>query len=61
MSADNYILIRKEGKKYIGYHQFASDDEEQYDSPMFKATSLKKAIQLAQQLYTEYGYRFSNL
>lgn len=61
MSADDYIAIRKEGEKYIGYHQSASADEEQYDYPMFKATSLKEAIILAQAEWTEYGYRFVNL
>ena len=61
MSADNYITIRKEGKMWVGYDQSASAEEESYDYPVFKATSLKKAIILAQAEYTEYGYRVSGL
>ena len=61
MSADNYITIRKEGRKWVGYHQSASTDEEQYNRPMFIATSLKKAIIAAQEEWTEYGYRIIGL
>lgn len=56
MSSDNFIVIRKEGRKWVGYHQFASADEQQYDRPLFQTTSLKKAIIRAQEEETEYGY-----
>ena len=61
MSADNFIIIRQEGKKWVGYHQFASADDEQYDRPMFTETSLRKAIKRAQEEPTEYGYEVKGL
>ena len=61
MSADNYISIRKENDKYVGYHQFASADEPQYDDPMFIAGSVEDAIIKAQAEYTEYGFFFEGL
>lgn len=61
MSADNYILIRKEGNNYVGYHQSASADEVQYDRPMFITDNIVKAIKMAQAEYTEYGYCFIGL
>lgn len=57
MSADNYIAIRKEGRKYRGYTQFASCDEERFDgSPIIEDTTLRGIIKKAQAEYTEYGY-----
>ncbi|GAG87924.1 unnamed protein product [marine sediment metagenome] len=61
MSADNFIAIRKEGRKYVGYDQSIYADEQCYDYPVFKATSIKEAIRLAQAEHTEYGYVFVNL
>jgi len=63
MSADNYLLIRKEGDVFVGYHQFVSSDEPNYDHRWFTADSLVEAILTAQlaEMWTEYGYRFVGL
>ena len=61
MSADNYISIRKEGRVFVGYMQCASADKEQYERPMFKADTVERAVRLAQEEYTEYGYHFVDL
>lgn len=63
MSADNYIVIRKEGRRYKGYMQFASDHKEDFTTPSFVTTSLKKAIKIAQTEYAvcEYGYRVDEI
>ena len=65
MSADNYISIRtekEEGKEvWVGYHQFASDDEPQYKRPLFSASTIEEAIRLAQAEETEYGYCFIDI
>jgi hypothetical protein len=72
MSADNYMSIRKEGDKWVGYHQSASADEEQYHRPCFSVDSLEEAIHMCQSGkwagdddwfggYLEYGYRVVGL
>lgn len=61
MSADNFIAIRKEGRKYMGYDQSASAERMCYDHAIFKTTSIKAAIRLAQAKAAEYGYVFVNL
>ena len=66
MSANDYIAIAKEGRKYIGYHCCADLDETMNlsDNPIaFTATSLKDAIKKAQsqEFPPEYGYEFVNL
>ena len=75
MSADNYILIRKEhfhgtgnkaltgsmGLKYVGYDELASLEEPNYSRPVFFASTLADAILYAQDTATEYGYRFEDL
>jgi len=75
MSADNYILIRKEkgegtGKnaptgrvmiKYVGYNESASLNEPSYSRPVFIALTLEDAIYHAQSSETEYGYRIEGL
>jgi len=49
------------GDKYVGYHQFASVDELQYDKLLFIAETVEEAVIFAQEEETEYGYRFINL
>lgn len=61
MSADNYITIRKEGRVFVGYMQDCASTEEQYEQPIFKADTVERAVRLAQEEYTEYGYRFVDL
>jgi len=58
MSADNYLLIRKEDCNWVAYMEFASEEEPSYSSEEFVASSLEDAIILAQGVYTEYGYQF---
>ena len=75
MSADNYILIRKEGAidqgvdtlpsgirmMYIGYEESASAEAPSYSNPVFQVFDLEDAILHAQGSDTEYGYRFEGL
>lgn len=75
MSADNYILIRKEehsgggnnaltGRmliQYVGYNEYASEKEPSYSRPVFNVFTLEDAIVHAQQSKTEYGYRFEGI
>ena len=61
MSADNYILIRKENMDWVGYIQAASVTEVTYDTQCFKDRSFLKAIAKAQEMDTEYGYRIENI
>ena len=75
MSADNYILIRKEKSmgtganaptgsvviKYVGYNEYASAEEPTYSHPAFHAFTLEDAILHAQNSETEYGYRIEGL
>ena len=58
MSADNYILIRKEDTQWVGYMQCASIEEDNYDNQLFRTEVLENAIIFAQEQDTEYGYRF---
>jgi len=75
MSANNYILIRKEGvfekgdnsptsgirMAYVGYEESASAEAPSYSYPVFKVFALEEAILHAQGSDTEYGYRFEGL
>tara|TARA_Y100000310_G_scaffold345435_1_gene464998 strand:- start:7010 stop:7228 length:219 start_codon:yes stop_codon:yes gene_type:complete len=69
MSADNYILIRKENLtpfgsaivKYVGYDEYSSNKEPSYSHPVFDVFTLSDAIRHAQQSATEYGYRFEEV
>ena len=75
MSADNYILIRKEevfGRgsstltggiriEYVGYDESASASEPSYKRPIFNVFTLEDAILHAQQSEAEYGYRFEDI
>ena len=57
MSADNYILIRKEETiKYVGYEESASAEAPSYSHPVFVTLTLKDAVLHAQSSETEYGY-----
>jgi len=58
MSADNYILIRKEDSNWVAYMEFASIEEPSYRSKIFVTDTLMDAIIQAQAVGTEYGYRF---
>ena len=66
MSADNYVLIRKEdrnnimvgGHYWTGYVTSASTD---IGSKSFYADSLEEAISKAQNMNTEYGYRVEGI
>ena len=75
MSADNYILIRKEkthgigntaptgsvALRYVGYIESASSTVPSYIRPVFHALTLEDAILHAQKSGTEYGYRFDGI
>jgi len=64
MSADNYILVRKEGTWtsyglgyiYVGYEESVSAEVPSYSRPVFSVSTLKDAILHAQSSETEYGY-----
>ena len=62
MSADNYFYIAKRRARWLGVELIASLDytdeelEQELYHPRFRTTSLVKAIKLAQEEYTEYGY-----
>ena len=58
MSADNYVLVRKEKTHWVGYMQCASIEKANYDEQLFCTDMLEDAIILAQEQDTEYGYRF---
>ena len=61
MSADNYILIRKENMDWVGYIQSASATEATYDTQCFKDRSFLRVISKAQEMEPEYGYRIENI
>ncbi len=75
MSADNYILIRKEKMqgtganaltggvviKYVGYAESASDEVPSYLRPVFHVLTIEDAILHAQKSETEYGYRIEGI
>ena len=56
MSADNYILIRKERIGWVGYMQSASVENIVYDNPCFTLHSFMGAIAKSQELSPEHGY-----
>lgn len=72
MSADNYILIRKEevvGRgantptsgisiQYVGYEESASGEVPLYSQPVFRVSTIEDAVLHAQHSDVEYGYRF---
>ena len=58
MSADNYVLVRKEDTNWVGYMQCASIEKADYANQLFYTDVLEDAIILAQEQDTEYGYRF---
>ena len=57
MSADNYIVVKKEDAYWIGYMQYASQANF-IDNKLFSTDVLEDAIALAQAQDTEYGYKF---
>lgn len=61
MSADNYILIRKDQNMWIGYLERASSEEPTYTQLVFKVKHIEDAILHAQNSETEYWYRFEGL
>jgi len=63
MGRDDYIVIRKEGRKYKGYTQFAQDSvkEDFGKNPRFIDTSLRRVILKAQAENAEYGYRIDGI
>lgn len=60
MGASHYIVIRKEGREYKGYMQFAGC-KEKFKAPYFVRTSLIAAIKKAQSENTQYGYEIRGL
>jgi len=58
MSADNYILVKKEDTHWVGYMQCASRRTYCYHDKLFCADEIEDAIILAQDIDTEYGYKF---
>ena len=67
MSADDYIVIVKDKDgKFRGYRRQAPDNErenmpEVWEVACFVADTAEEAIRVAQEIDTEYGYRFVNL
>lgn len=58
MSADNYILVRQEDTKWVGYMEYMSVTNPSYIFKVFDAPNLEKAVISAQGMNTEYGYKF---
>ena len=58
MSADNYLLIRKENSNWVAYMESASNEEPGYGFKEFITDTVENAIISAQEVDTEYGYRF---
>jgi len=58
MSADNYLLIRKEDSNWVAYMELASMEEPSYRSKIFVTDTLVDVILQAQEIDTEYGYKF---
>lgn len=58
MSADNYLLIKKEPRYWIGYIESASATEPKLIKESFRATSLEEAVVYAQNTDVEYGIQF---
>jgi len=61
MSADNYVLIKKEKGMWTGYLESASSGEPTYTEPVFNVLKIEEAILHAQNSDTEYGYRFGRM
>jgi|3_EtaG_2_1085321.scaffolds.fasta_scaffold427853_1 hypothetical protein len=59
MSADNYVLVRKEKECWVGYLESASLDDPTYNTFIFKVDTLIEAIKYGQEINTEYGMRFA--
>lgn len=59
MSADNYVIIKYDGK-YKGYNQFASNDEEQFYHAMYTTDTLDEMIAILNEEVLEYGYRIDS-
>ena len=61
MSADNYLVVVREGKMYDVYEECASTDE-RLEYPLVENVSLKEAVKWAEQYcrdnIVEYGIRF---
>ena len=58
MSVDNYLLIRKEQKSWVGYLESASRDKPTLLHEHFRAGSIDEAVETAQNTDTEYGIQF---
>jgi len=58
MSANSYVLVKKENAQWIGYMQCTSDRTYCYHNKLFCTDVLEDAIILAQDIDTEYGYKF---
>ena len=56
MSADNYIIVRKEGDSWCGYMESASLNNPLYNSLLFKVPTISDALEHAQAEKAEYGY-----
>lgn len=66
MGSNDYLEISRQGKKYLIFNKCADVcDETGHEKPIYTATSLKKAIQWAedyqQKFPAEYGIHFSNI
>jgi hypothetical protein len=61
MSADNYIAIKCEDGKYVGYMQSASAVETYGHEPVFSCETIREAVLAAQEQVAEYGYIFKDL
>ena len=63
MSMDNYVaIIEQPDGTFRGYTGFASndvsDEQLQENTPNFCAAGVREAIEMAQEIETEYGYYF---
>ena len=58
MSANTYLLIRKEDSNWVAYMELVSMEEPSYSSEVFVADTLREVIIQAQEIDTEYGYKF---
>jgi hypothetical protein len=61
MSANTYVLIRKEKDRWAGYVESRSIKIPTYQRLVFVTSVLEIALSNAQVLETEYGYRFEDL
>ena len=58
MSADNYLLLRKEQDYWVGFLESASKEPPTYQNMAFKVTTLEDALRHVRKTDTEYGMRF---